>query len=245
MIQKRPPKRMLLIAVALVSLFAAATALADTDSTGAPRKNSLKDGAWALQFQVHIDGDFDIGGLDGGSLSMKKHTRDDAAWRFGARFSGDWTDGERRVGESGWVTSDADNSRRALTLSVHRVFYPRPTTDFNLYFGFGPELSYSRVFGESRYLDSTGLARRISSTTTRHWGIGMGAALGVEWFMNRNASLTIEYGSALEYYADKRAYESSSYEADGSRRRRNYEETLNDGIQFEWRDVRMGLSLYF
>lgn len=156
------------------------------DSTG----NSLKEGMFALQFQVDY---FDLNPFQGSTLSCKYHLGDNLAVRLGISNSTNIDFSNERNG------SKRDNHTGfSLQLKAQLVHYLKTFNDVSLYIGYGPY--YSHIF-----------FRSSNSETLTDYSLGLNGVLGVEWFFKNNMSLSSEYGMRAYY----RYYHDDGYHNNG------------------------------
>ena len=231
----------------------------------AAEDDSLRKGAWALQFEVN--GDFDLGPFQGKMISIKKHTGDGAAYRFGLDFSltdnatdkDDFDVDEYGSGESQNTKLSAvstDLNARSFALTVQRISYPKPGRRIKLFYGIGPTFTHSHK-DDDRYIeginvhiggfelpDTVHFTQEISSSMNG-WSLGMRGILGVEWFASPSISLLAEYNSNLAYSWSRTEAESvsTSFETEVIARKSGVSDS--DGIEFGAGAVKFGLSAYF
>jgi len=229
-------------------------------------EDALRDGAWALQFE--INGDFDLTSFQGSTISIKKHTGDRTAYRLGLDLtfldkSGN-NDDLQTSALGGRITSenesqlDTDNSIQDLSLAVQRISYPHRGTTVKMFYGVGPSLGYLHKKSH-RITESTGIYFPSSGTpdttfgsqdqvsVTNGWAIGLEGVVGVEWFFNGSLSLLAEYNSSLEYQWSTTESTSSNRSRNGSAitKTGSSGKSDSDGIDFSAGAVKFGLSAYF
>lgn len=161
-----------------VMLAAVLVCAALASPAAAERENSLRDGAWALQFSINGGDFFSLSSFAGG-VSVKHHFSPKSAIRAGASFgvsSGSATSSSGREGEG-------DN--RAVSLSTLYQRYVNPTADANLYWGVGPYVRYEDGVQEAQAGDSL-----TTVSESESWGTGLSVVLGVEWFAARGSVFT-------------------------------------------------------
>ncbi len=181
----------LLIATAcLVLVVPALAAAAEPDSTASNarrRPNSLRDGAWALQY---VSGDW----LSNGTVYFKHHVRDDRALRFGVYFSGDTqshdlsSDTTMVQVESGW--EDRDSYTVSLELQLQQ--YANVSSLAHFFFAFGGFVGVSSYTRE-RQTESNVFGDRSQKSEQDSFSAGGLLIVGAEWFASRALSLDIEY----------------------------------------------------
>jgi hypothetical protein len=218
------------------------------------QRNSLVEGAWALQFQ--ITNNFTLSSFQGAVISGKYHLTPNSAVRLGVSLNGEFSDGNNA---STSVTADTirlgnsrieSNNGQVIIVTGQYLFYPAPESDVNVFVGVGPFIQYNRnhLEREQKNVSSPfGFASvTVSSADAHTWGLGATGLLGVEWFAAKSLSLHAEYGVSLQYQWSTQA--SSTVEtptdplypvlrmaADYSRRT----------WVFNGTSVKFGLSVYF
>jgi hypothetical protein len=221
----------LVVLLAVVCL-AAGNAMAQTEY--------LKGGTKALQFQIQRD--FMLSSFDGSTISLKKQSSSDRAWRVGLTVDASgYSNDQSNESTSGTTSSlDEDVNTQNFRLSLQKVFYTHAANRAFAYFGLGPVGSFSRS-KRDRTLTSPVGSISENEDLTRNWSVGLGGSIGVEWFAARNISLLAEYNNSATIAWRKQKSESrdlnsgvtSTQEAD----RTTY--SLNDD------GVRFGLAVYF
>ena len=192
------------IVVLLAATFSAVDVFGQTDSTA---NNSLKDGAWALQFQ--IGSSFTLGQFQGMAISGKKHIASGTAIRLGVNVSLNNTrsdDTEKMydhdslsLHDGGIVVDTRDDY--AFEVNGQFLFYANPETEFSFLFGGGVLFRYSK--GNSDYSaepirpPGSPYAKTASTYESTTWGVGISGLAGVEWFVSKRVSLHAEYGIKL------------------------------------------------
>lgn len=209
-----------LVALLLIALPASLHA-AEPDSAATARPNSLRAGAWALQFSITSGQFFDLDSFAGG-VSLKRHFSTRSAVRAGLSASA--SDGG---GSNGYSVGTEFIYQR----------YLRPEAEANAYWGVGPELDYSHRWTAQQVTDS--LSVHNEST---QYSVGAKALLGVEWFASRVISLHAEYQvfwrhTHRETRRELTALGSGTVVVD-SQETESWEFLLNDLVRF-------GLSVYF
>jgi hypothetical protein len=228
------------VVIALACLLVAGMA-----GSGWAKENSLKDGMKALQFS--IDHNFTLSSFQGSTISIKKHTRDDAAWRLGVSLSllGRDRDYIDRRNDTPRSTTDDNRNSAYVDLRLYRVKYPAPNAAVNFFWGIGPQLQYSRVSDDNVVTyESPNRVMRNESTLTGY-GIGAGGIVGVEVFVAKGISLLAEYGQSFSYSYSKTKIEEIRTDADPVFRSTQYRETKENRWSFMSDGVTLGLSVYF
>lgn len=200
-----------LISIFLVFIFTSSI-IVGQDST----QNSLKQGKFALQFQ--LEGSFAVKPFQESSFSGKYHLTDFSAIRAGIQISNS-VDIENKI--DGKDTSKP--SSLDIRINAQYIFYLSVVDDICLFTGAG--LSYGRDLN----------INDIYWLEQDRWNIGLSAIIGTEWFVKKNISISGEYSIRLDY-------EDSYYkDIEGgkifTRHRKNI--YLNNYNQFK-----IGISLY-
>ena len=194
----------------------------------AERENSLRDGAWALQFSINGGDFFSLSSFAGG-VSVKHHFTPKSAIRAGVSFdAAGWTD------SGSGAESESDD--RGISLSTIYQRYVNPSADANLYWGVGPYVRYDDLVQEGQPSDSLTIVYENES-----WATGLFVVLGVEWFAAKVISLHAEYEAAAGY---RWTGQSSEYKRLGESPVRDVRESDGWNIR-AGSAVRFGLSVYF
>lgn len=231
------------ITLLLICAFAALTASAQTADK--QRANSLVDGAWALQFE--IDEDLDLKTFEGTTISLKKHTNDDAAWRLALNLGFRFDDDEHSSttdGEPSGINRDTEGNQQSIGILVNRIRYPNPNAEVNFFYGFGPKLAYSHTKYTTTSIWTSSTQSSESRTSTNSFSVGIVGLIGAEWFATKSISLLGEYGSALMVSKSKTTNKTTTWYEDGTTRRTGNEDK-DSGISFDALAVKLGLSVYF
>jgi len=211
----------------------------------AERSNSLKEGAWAAQFQ--ITGNFTLSSFQGTALSIKRHYTEHTALRFGIGFgiSTNTNDNDRSFSPVDTVgsTQSSDENSQNFDVRTQILYYPSPGSDVNFFFGAGPQVRYGRLNSESESMNSSSGSTTFSKNVREftRWGIGLGGVFGVEWFATKSLSLHAEYSSSLEYVWSQ---STQKLQSSTSSQSAAYEDT-NKQFFISPAYVRFGLSAYF
>ncbi len=231
--------RLLLLIVTGLAI-CAPVALADEG-----RPNSLTDSSWALQFEIGKN--FTLKSFGGSTISLKKHTAANAAWRLSLDLDFKWKDEERISWDvndegtsSGW--QDPNSTKIALTVTLTKIKYVNTTSDINLFFGFGPFVGFS-IYDYGKSLVSADWTReqRIDKDS---FHAGLSGRIGTEWFATRTISLMAEYCSRLQYTGERTKDVDIINNLDTPDMSWN-EQTVQNTIAFIDSGVRFGLSAYF
>lgn len=214
-------------------------------------QNSLKQGAWALQFQ--IDSNFSLKSFQGAIISAKYHLTDSKAIRIG--ISGNYSKNDNNnnninysADTLGFQQGDIQNSKDfGFSIIMQYLSYVNTQNEVLLFWGTGPVIQYSKSSMEgttnSNYVVQS--SQQIQSNDNHSWGIGASGVLGVEWFAAKSFSLHAEYGINLLYiWSESESSSQISYQP--SNQRYNYVSSGNNkGWVFNASSVKLGLSVYF
>jgi hypothetical protein len=151
--------------------------LAADGSTDTAARNSLRAGAWALQFEVN-DPLLNVVPLSG-SVSLKRQFSPQSALRFGIGIAASTRTTNPAVDLEPEAETDEDAYRISLELLYQRYFNPGDI--LNVYVAAGPFGSAERRTGEGDFV-----YYRAEETTTS-WTAGGMVALGGEWFFTRRS----------------------------------------------------------
>lgn len=197
--------------------------------------------AWAVQFSIRDN--FTLSSFDGSTISILKHTSLEKAWRYsltiGANTSN--TDDKDVVNNIRTSESETDQSSRNISVTALRMTYPNTAARVNLFYGFGPTVTYRSDKNETRRKIPADNYNRILTKTA--WNLGGEIVLGVQYLVAKNFGLFAEYGSSLTYNYRRDKEETLSGTGDD----RVYRIDIRDskGISFSSLAVKFGLSVYF
>jgi hypothetical protein len=239
----------ILLAVALAICVSAASVFSQTEE--ATTNNSLRDGAWALQFQV--GNNFTLSSFQGTVISVKRNCSPSHAIRVGVSLSSEFSDEDRgsksfapdTIRESNTTTSSSNSQN--ISLTGQYLFYTDPEAEVNFFFGGGPAIGFSRSNGKSETVPlviglNLGKTSREASSTL--WSLGISGAAGIEWFFAAKFSLHAEYDASLSYVWQKDESTQLAYSASGALQTRATEENHRKRLLFSGDRVRFGLSVY-
>lgn len=191
-------------------------------------ENTLRDGAWALQFR--IGDDFALSSFKGSVVSAKYHHSDRSALRLG--FSTSFSFGDLEEGVTGDVNAEprsGDDEERSMTVDFQYLHYASSAHWAHPFFGAGP------VFGYFERESSLANESTSQSQFMQSWFAGLAGTLGVELFPASGIGVHAEYGVSLGYRSTEEQAASggrvNSREADSWRLR-------GEGVLF-------GVSVYF
>jgi hypothetical protein len=199
--------------------------------------NSLKDGAWALQFQ--ISDNFTLRSFQGATISVKKHCTNRSAVRVGISGEFSFSAATNFYSDTSFASETEAGGSNNLSYSIvgQYLFYPNPTASFNFFFGCGPTLSLTRSNYTANVSESLDRVEK-----TNRWGLGVAGAVGVEWFVLNELSFHTEYGAAIrhtwyEQSSETRLIENERVVSKNGRRVKTWD-FVSNGVKF-------GLSVYF
>ena len=228
----------LAIVIALASVFIISTTQA--------KENSLKKGKWALQFEV--DREFDLSGFQGQTLSVKKHTADNRAYRLGLTVYLDVGDGETLTiyDDTTQRPRNSDRNSKRLDINLQRIHYTDISAPVNLFYGFGAAASFShgKFEDNSHFVIDTITFNDHYKSVSDSWSAGVSGIFGAEWFFGKTMSLLGEYSTTVSYGGNTRKTESRQYQEGFTVSSRNSEDKSNS-FKISASTVKFGLSIYF
>jgi opacity protein-like surface antigen len=212
--------------------------------------NPLAPGARAIQFQ--IGDNFEVKAFDGMSVSFKRHSSAEAAWRLGVMldFTIDDLDAETGFVEQDDVlvsSNDIDSNGQSLRVDLLRLRYPSPGKDVCWYWGVGPRARFSRFEEEAMSVHGVqpGTETQLTREESHTWSVGALGVGGVEWFVADGVSLHAEYAASLEYGAATRESESWRGEDGEPPTTHGASNNASHGWDFGGTQAIFGASLYF
>ena len=184
----------------MLTCLVAGVAFADTPT------NPLAPGARAIQFQ--IGDNFEVRSFDGLSVSFKRHSTAESAWRLGVMLDLEIDDADM---EGSTTTTDVllvqsqdrDSNGQRLRVDLLQLRYPSPGRSACWYWGMGPRLRFSRFETETTTVNGTDpvFDEQFTRQYSHSWSVGALGVGGVEWFVTGDVSLHAEYAASLEYGA--------------------------------------------
>jgi hypothetical protein len=167
--------------------------------------NSLKEGAWALQFG--ISSNFTLTSFQGTTFSIKYQLSDKSAIRGGISISGSSNNGTGTVSGTnadtsiGSLPTNSSSSSQVISFTLQYLWYTNPSGPIHFYIGLGPVVSYSysRSNSPNSYDGGNYMYVYAQSSSSTQWGAGGSGSVGVEWFPSQWFSLRAEYGESLQY----------------------------------------------
>lgn len=165
-----------IISLTVVVIIFVSSLIIGQDST----QNSLKQGKFALQFQ--LEGSFTVKPFQESSFSGKYHFKDLSAIRLGFQI---YNSTEVEKTKNGIDTSKSSSFN--FRINAQYIYYLMVVDDMCLFTGGG--LSY----GKRIYRYQNNWPEQDS------WEAGLSALIGMEWFVKKNISLSGEYSLILNY----------------------------------------------
>jgi hypothetical protein len=167
--------------------------------------NSLKEGAWALQFG--ISSNFTLTSFQGTTFSIKYQLSDKTALRGGISLSSSTNDGNGMVSglnadtSIGFLPSNNSSNSQSISFILQYLWYMNPSGPVHVFVGLGPSFSYSHSKNNSTSPNNQGsyLSDYAQSSSLTQWGVGATGSVGVEWFPSQWFSLRAEYSESLKY----------------------------------------------
>lgn len=210
-------------------------------------ENSLKGGAWALQFQ--LGSAFSRRSSQGFAVCGKYHLSESKAVRVGFDLGGSFSFG-KNVNRGGDVPDDTlrsynnnDYSLQDIDMTLEYLSYKSIRDDISVFWGTGPIFGFrhskSSVIGGWYY----GQEFRTFTNTNEYysWGFGISTVLGAEWFPTKRISIVAEYGASFKYsYVLRKTVRTNKNldEIDRIRYHNNY-------FSANLLSSRMGIAVYF
>jgi hypothetical protein len=215
--------------------------------------NSLKPGAWALQFG--IGSNFTLTSIQGASIAAKYHLSESNAVRAGITLGGDLGDGTsfnvQGQADTAFFLSSGNGSSHAATaaLVVQYLWYANPNGVVHFYVALGPSFSYGYSSGDNESIGSyisDHTSRVEFSTSSTQWGIGATGAAGLEWFPAAWFSLRAEYANGIQYqWESAENSRRTSVSTPGISGTFEKNSSSNKHWRFDNLGVSFGLNVYF
>lgn len=195
-------RAMFLILISMTAYFCSLAQDANSEN------NSLKEGAWAMQFG--ITSNFTLTSFQGTTVALKYQLSDRDAVRGGITINGSTVNGNSSV--FGWVadtsygsvpgntTTDAAN----VSFTLQYLRYVNPNGPVHFYIGLGPTVSYTYSHSTSdksslNTLNSHGYwVETESASSSTQWAIGGTCVAGVEWFACQWLSIRADYSEGIQ-----------------------------------------------
>ncbi len=198
----------------------------------------------ALQFGVGSG--FEPSSFMEGTISYQRFLSTDLALRLGATievYSGTMEHAAQGTGEYEGSDSEAFHTwNDSVSLSCEWIVYRG--SDVSLYFGGGPHTFYrSMEYGESRFRPYDDAIRWRDRTRKMSFGLGASGVIGVQWAPAEWCALHAEYraiaayinGTVIEYWD----------EVGGTYKNTRTTKRTSNGVEFDSKGVRAGVSIYF
>ncbi len=216
------------------------------------KNNSLKEGAWALQFQV--DNNFTLKSFQGAVISGKYHISASKAIRVG--ISGNYSLDDQNSNVStvppDTITFQEGNTRTnknfGFSITMQFMSYINPEKEVLLFWGVGPVIQYGKSNNELRDERNSYYyqpIKEIRVTDSHTWGLGASAVLGVEWFATKSFSLHAEYGIVLLYSWSEYTGTYVFFSPASVIKNKSSNGGNNKSWSFNASYVKLGLSVYF
>jgi len=218
--------------------------------------NSLKPGAWALQFG--ISNLLTLTSFQGATISVKYQTSATNAWRAGVSIYGNTSTSTNIQtpiqGDTVSNTSSLNNFTiyENVMVKVQYIWYANSEGIIHFYSGAGPIVGYGKSTSDYQTINFNGRLSTINSNnnitnnSSDTWSIGASGVIGVEYFPTRVFSLHAEYGNYLTYQSSKNKSTTREISNYGIT---NTEGTDGSGSSHGWSlsygNVYFGLSVYF
>lgn len=168
-------------------------------------KTSIADDAKCLQFR--IGSNFSLSSFQGSTISYKKHTSENRAYRIGISVSG----GILKDSQVYEAYDDTDslhydytrnNGDLSIALSWQLLKYSRSGNAY-FYYGYGPNIAYGLDYQKALREETRTTEPEIieeQGLDINH-GISIGAILlaGVEYFITNSISIHAEYSQGIKY----------------------------------------------
>jgi hypothetical protein len=232
-------------AVIVVCILAVPLMAQESEEKAPAPKNSLRDGAWALQFGLPA---LSRGGYDDPEVSIKYLLSDRRAVRLGIEVDGLISFGKsddyrgQTVPDSLADFEEFDSDRQGIRIEAEYTSYGFNESDLHFFWGVGPLFEYSRQFEKSvrvsYYYD--GLRRNVTESEIHQWALGLSGSIGAEWFLLERVSILAEYGISFQYdYYTREMNAVSSF--DDFRSKNKYH---RNSFDLDLRESRIALSVY-
>ena len=232
--------------VALLFPAPPAQAQSASDTTANVRPPAFQKGGWGLQYEAtSLDGA--LSGFQGSLFSGRYHFSDRQALRVGISVNASTEDREE-LGGSRRDTLGMDSPERRserdaqdYELSAEYVHYVTPADRLFLFASVGPQAGYSTYRDEDEIPNDDRLL--IRERKSESYRLGIGAAVGVEWFVHSHISLSVEYPLRLEYVHERDEMIRTVQHRTGERRTEEIFEV--DRYEAGGESVRIGVTFSF
>ncbi len=213
-------------------------------------EHSLKNGAWALQFQISQN--FTLRDFQGSVLSLKKHLSSKTAIRLGVgvdiQTSDKNSDFNRFAADTLSISSTEDRNEDAqsINLSTQFLYYPSPGKPVKPYWGAGPFIQYGHFKMDRNRISDLTMDQFIENRNRTDWEFGVSTLIGAEWFATSKISLLAEYGVSFVYSTSESRDVTEQIPNDPTMaNRKDVTKNNSDGFAIRALPVRFGLSVYW
>ncbi|MFO7840789.1 MAG: hypothetical protein R6V48_01310 [Fidelibacterota bacterium] len=192
-----------LIIIATMLLFAFGLLIAgEEDST----KISIAENAKCLQFR--IGSNFSLSSFQGSTISYKKHTSENRAYRVGISVSGRMSKDSQAYdsyNDTDLLHQDYNINNSGLSIAVNwqLLKYSR-SGNIYFYYGYGPNIAYGFDYQKNLreafyYLTETEIIEDQDKRILHRISIGGVLLAGVEYFITASVSIHAEYSQGISY----------------------------------------------
>lgn len=196
-----------------------------------------KENAWALQFMINEN--FRLSSFQGATISLLKHISLKKAWRFGFDGGVDYNKlnkirpyYDREGSKEYFVQYDLH-----FTIDLQLLKYVNTESNINLFYGWGPVVSYRYIKGRTKAHDPiTGL--RVN------WECGAKFVFGTQLFLARSISIHAEYSTSFVYNFQWDRTELWQFN-NANQGRLVIDDIQSEGFNLSSSAVKFGLSAYF
>lgn len=214
-------------------------------------RNSLKEGAWALQFGIASN--FTLTSFQGATVGAKYQLSEGNAIRGGITVNGSVSNGNTSTSGSvadtsyGTVPENSSSDVANVSFVLQYLWYINPRGPVHFYVGLGPSVSYNYSYSSSDnsslYTTSNNQGywyQTINTSDFHQWTIAGTGAGGVEWFATQWLSVRAEYNESIQYQWNSST--SMVYNSGGVF---HYNSGSNKGWALSSSGVSFGLSIYW
>jgi hypothetical protein len=234
-------------AIMVVCILAMPVMAQESEAIAPAPKHSLRDGAWALQFQIGEN--FTLTNFEGLTISGKHHLSDKRALRVGVALYLSGSSGDTKRNYSSQyqdgvnILEDLDTSESLVEVDGKYIHYSSLYNKANLYLGLGPYLRFSHISMEVvQNLPDSGFIEDYRRWSRGHsWSTGVSCVLGVEWSISRSIGILAEYGLSVGYLWSRQR--SSEFNRDPYRL--DTRNSSSGSWNIRSNAVKFGLSVYF
>ena len=221
------------------------------------QSNSLREGAWAMQFA--ISSNFTLYSFQGGAISAKYHVSKTNAIRVGLTINGSDADNDNLTLPTSFDTTlhlisestGGSRNSRDIVLNAQYLWYVNPEAIIHLFLGIGCLTEYGHSDYEDErvsFVSDNSWIKSTRSNSDTWWAVGTSGVAGVEWFATSSFSLHAEYGLVLQYRSTKGQSNSVGLSSNPLINP-YYNNTKSTGLEKGWvldnGQSKFGLSVYF